>query len=130
VTRYLRSSPRLPVKALRDTILFYVETLGFSVDVWPDDDPTFAIFTREGASIHFSIWDESRKPMGDATIYFDVDDVRAVFEQVKDKAEVEWGPEVYWYGRREFSIKDPNGYSLIFSEIVEEDSGEASSGER
>ena len=28
---------------------------------------------------------------------------------------VEWGPEVYGYGRREFAIKDCNGYLLTFS---------------
>ena len=29
---------------------------------------------------------------------------------------IEWGPEVYWYGRREFAVRDPDGYLLIFSE--------------
>jgi len=28
---------------------------------------------------------------------------------------IEWGPEVYGYGRREFAIKDCNGYTLTFS---------------
>ena len=26
------------------------------------------------------------------------------------------GPEVYWYGRREFSFQDPDGYAVIISE--------------
>ena len=29
---------------------------------------------------------------------------------------IEWGPEVYDYGRREFAIKDNNGYLLALSE--------------
>jgi hypothetical protein len=29
---------------------------------------------------------------------------------------VDWGPEVYWYGRREFSFRDPDGYPIIISE--------------
>ena len=31
---------------------------------------------------------------------------------------IEWGPEVYWYGRREFAIRDPSGYLIIFSEAT------------
>lgn len=34
--------------------------------------------------------------------------------------ELLWGPEVYHYGRREFSIRDPNGYELIFSEPTDD----------
>ena len=29
---------------------------------------------------------------------------------------IQLGPEVYWYGRREFAVRDPDGYLLIFSE--------------
>jgi len=40
-------------------------------------------------------------------------------DRVAGNAKIEWGPEVYSYGRREFAIKDCNGYLLAFSEPVE-----------
>jgi hypothetical protein len=33
---------------------------------------------------------------------------------------IEWGPEVYFYGRREFAVRDPDGYLLIFTEPTDE----------
>jgi hypothetical protein len=31
---------------------------------------------------------------------------------------IEWDPEVYSYRRREFAVRDPNGYLLIFTETT------------
>jgi hypothetical protein len=33
---------------------------------------------------------------------------------------IEWGPEVYSYGRREFAVRDPDGYLVIFTEPTDE----------
>ena len=49
-------------------------------------------------------------------LYFLVDDALAIHTRVKDHAEIEWGPEVYSYGMREFAVKDPSGYILTFGE--------------
>jgi len=46
----------------------------------------------------------------------DVEDAMAVHAAVKDRVKIDWGPETYWYGRREFSFRDPEGYALIISE--------------
>jgi hypothetical protein len=40
-------------------------------------------------------------------------------DRVAGNAKIECGPKVYSYGRREFAIKDCNGYLLAFSEPVE-----------
>jgi hypothetical protein len=39
---------------------------------------------------------------------------------VKDRVAIEWGPEVYDYGRREFALRDPDGYLVIFSEETDD----------
>ena len=39
-----------------------------------------------------------------------------MLERIKPHARILWGPEVYAYGRREFSCNDANGYALVFSE--------------
>jgi hypothetical protein len=41
--------------------------------------------------------------------------VIALHARLADKVHIEWGPEVYGYGRLEFAIKDCNGYLLTFS---------------
>jgi catechol 2,3-dioxygenase-like lactoylglutathione lyase family enzyme len=119
VARFTRITPRLPVADLRRTIPFYTQTLGFRVAVlWPRVQPTFCILDRDQVSVSFYMPDEHRPTVatGAGELSIDVEDVRGLHAALKDKVAVEWGPEVYFYGRREFAIRDPNGYLLIFSE--------------
>ena len=48
--------------------------------------------------------------------YIEVEDVHAVHESIRECTHVEWGSEVYHYGRRESAIRDPDGYMIIFTE--------------
>ena len=112
-------TPRLPARLFAKTVAFYQEVLGFEISVaWPSDNPSFVILRREGASIGFSAVDDgadgpTHHPV---ELYFRVRDVRATHSQLKDNVAVEWGPEVYSYGCREFAVRDPEGHLLIFSE--------------
>ena len=54
------------------------------------------------------------------TLYFDVHDALAVLEVLKDKVTIEWGPEVYFYQRREFAFRDPDGHLVIISEETDD----------
>jgi len=119
MTVFQRVTPRLPVIDLRPSIEFYTTVLGFNLGLlWPENAPTFAILERDQASVQFCVA-ESRgeAPIERATLCFEVDDARALHANLAGKVAVEWGPEVYWYGRREFAIRDPGGYLLIFSEL-------------
>jgi len=49
-------------------------------------------------------------------IYIYVDDVDALYERVKDKAEVLMEPVDQFYGIREFTIRDPFGFILTFAQ--------------
>jgi catechol 2,3-dioxygenase-like lactoylglutathione lyase family enzyme len=118
--RFLKSSPRLPVKDLQHTVAFWTRTLGFELGaLWPDDAPTFAILSRDAVNIQFH-QAAAGDPTGHATLSFDVDDARALYAALLGQVPTEWGPEVYWYGRREFAIRDPDGYLVIFSEETDE----------
>jgi catechol 2,3-dioxygenase-like lactoylglutathione lyase family enzyme len=122
MTRFQRISPRLPVADLRPAIEFYVNLLEFKLGLlWPQHAPTFVILDRDGTSVQFCLADATGQiPVERATLCFDVDDVRALHANLTGKVAVEWGPEVYWYGRREFAIRDPGGYLLIFSEPTDD----------
>jgi catechol 2,3-dioxygenase-like lactoylglutathione lyase family enzyme len=116
INRFLNVAPRLPVADLERTINFYSTLLGFECGaLWPENSPRFVIMDRDRINVQF----DQAKPgmvLGNATISFDVDDALAMKEQLDGRLPIEWGPEVYWYGRREFAIRDPDGYLIIISE--------------
>ena len=109
-------TPALKATDLRRTIDFY-SRLGFDVEsTWPEDDPTFCIL--DNGPTHLMFFTEDMEP-GEGSpkltgqLHIDLDDgVQQLFERLKDEHDVLWGPEVYAYGRREFSIRDPNGYLI------------------
>ena len=116
-------TPRLPVADLGRTVAFYTRVLGFQVSVlWPDDQPTFAILDRDAVSLGFVTPDAHRGQVtiGTADLYLGTEDVLALHAAIRDVVKVEWGPEVYFYGRREFAVRDPDGYLLIFTEPTDD----------
>jgi catechol 2,3-dioxygenase-like lactoylglutathione lyase family enzyme len=116
-------TPRLPVEDLGRTVAFYTRVLGFQVSVlWPDDQPTFVILDRDAVSLGFFTPDALRGAVtiGTADLYIATEDVLAQHTIIKDVVPIEWGPEVYFYGRREFAVRDPDGYLLIFTEPTDD----------
>jgi catechol 2,3-dioxygenase-like lactoylglutathione lyase family enzyme len=116
-------TPRLPVADLGRTVAFYTRVLGFQVSVlWPADRPTFVMLDRDSVSLGFFTPDALRGAVtiGTADLYIATEDVRALHSAVKDLLPIEWGPEVYFYGRREFAVRDPDGYLLIFTEPTDD----------
>jgi catechol 2,3-dioxygenase-like lactoylglutathione lyase family enzyme len=114
--------PRLPVADLERSVAFYSGRLGFQVgSVWPEQAPTFAILYRDEVCVQLIVVDAPDiEHVGHATLSFDVDDVKGLHDALAGHVAIEWGPEVYWYGRREFAVKDPDGYLLILSEQTDE----------
>ena len=54
---------------------------------------------------------------GTFTLYFDVEDVRDLFEKVKSRINlVSDGLYETFYGTTEFTMRDPNGYILTFAQ--------------
>jgi catechol 2,3-dioxygenase-like lactoylglutathione lyase family enzyme len=116
--RFQSVCPRLPVADLRRTIQFYTIILGFRLDVlWPDDDPAFCILQRDGVRLAFDQAEIEDTPRAASLgFYIEAEDVRAVHVLVRERVAIEWGPEVYHYGRREFAVRDPDRYLIIFTE--------------
>ncbi len=118
--------PRLPARDLRATVAFYEDVLGFKATLlWPEGELHFTILRRGSAEVHFlgpapdAHADRAATP-GDAEVVFEVEDARALHTELAPKVAVEWGPEVYWYGRREFAVRDPNRYLVIFTESTDD----------
>ena len=116
--KFKSATPRLPIADAHRTIKFYAEVLGFQASPWPEDAPTFLLLDRDKVRLAFDIVPGRQPQSGEpaAGFYLEVEDVRALHQAIKAKVAVEWGPEVYHYGRREFAVRDPDGYLIIFTE--------------
>jgi catechol 2,3-dioxygenase-like lactoylglutathione lyase family enzyme len=117
--RFKGITPFLKTKDLAQTIQFYVEILGFVVDSqWPAGKPTDCILDHGDVHLAFSTDPQNwyANPGLAGQLWIDVDNVIALHASLAGKVPIEWGPEVYSYGRLEFAIKDPSGYTLTFSE--------------
>ncbi len=104
---------RANVRNLLRAIGWYAEMLGFEVvSTWPPEEPNYAHFAlQEGAT--FAIMEAEPVPTG-ARFNFDVEDVDALWESLKDKVEVIEPLFDTPYGTRKFTILDLDGNELGF----------------
>src|SRR5262245_31959076 len=108
--RFDSVSPRLLVKDLKATVQFYLDVLGFDDwSGWPENEPTFAVVSRDGVVLQFQQSEAEPQTAATTTLHFTVAEVRAVLNQIGNRATIEWGPEVYSYGRRELAVRDCDG---------------------
>jgi predicted enzyme related to lactoylglutathione lyase len=104
---------RANVRNLQEAIEWYSNTLGFKVrSHWPPDSPDYADFvSKEGAM--FAVMEAEPVPAG-ARFNFDVNDVDALWERLKDAVEVVEPLFDTPYGTRKFTIRDLDGNELGF----------------
>lgn len=128
-------APFLAAKDLSAVVAFYTTHLGFkAVTLHPPEKPTLAILDSidpaTDARLATLMFDSSLwpgEPAMTGQINLDLDPqgngpsrVLALLARMGAAARIEWGPEVYGYGRRECSIKDPSGYSVVLSEQTDD----------
>ena len=109
-------TPMLRTRDLQASVEFYTTVLGFTCEARADRGG-WASVRRDFVSIMFALPDEQEpvdRPVFTGSFYINVDDVDALWEQVKDKARVCYPIEDFEYGMREFAVYDNNGYLLQF----------------
>jgi len=111
-------TPMLRVPDLAAAVDFYRRMLGFEVvnqfDGW-------AALQRDGIEVMFATPNEHMpfgKPEFTGSLYFQVQDVDTLWNEVKSKTDVLYPIETFDYGMREFAILDNNGYCLQFGSEV------------
>lgn len=112
--------PRIVASDVRRSAALYRERFSFTADLaWPDDKPEFALLSSCGGRLQITSMAGCGSP-GGCTLWIDVDDALGVHDRIAKLLSVEWGPEVYWYGRREFAVRDPDGHLVIVSQETDE----------
>ena len=118
-------SPNIFVTDIKKTIDFYKQ-LGFKVvtTVPEEGDIFWAMMTCGNVIFMFQSFESlgsdlpmvSRQNGGSLLLYIKTEEIRKLFDQVKEQVKVIKGLEKTFYGATEFSIEDTNGYLLTFAE--------------
>lgn len=121
-------TPLFQVYDVRKSVAFYTEKLGFELDgtYEPDGHLYWASLKRDGIALMLNAcWEDDKRPdevnparvrgHGDTELYFKVDDVDGVYEELKKRG-VDVRPPSEQHGRREVVVKDPDGFHLSFFE--------------
>jgi len=114
--------PMLWTEDLEGTVDFYTGVLGFSAGE-VNEEWGWGNLIIDGVSVMIAKPNEhtSYDKIGfTGSFYFTTDDVDALWEKLKDKAQVCYGIEDFFYGMREFAIYDNNGYLLQFGQEIAE----------
>ena len=117
-------APQFVVTDVVRTAEYYRDVLGFEILGFFADPPVYAMVRRDGVEIHFGkadsneikVNDSVRKGLGtDAYIF--VNDVNALYEELTGRgANVVEGPVRRIYDCVEITVKDCNGFQLVFGE--------------
>ena len=112
--------PMLWIEALKGTVDFYVNVLGFTRGEL-NDEWGWVLLSKDNVALMLARPNEHTAPekIGfTGSFYFNTDDVDALWEQLKDKAKICYGIEDFYYGMREFAVYDNNGYLLQFGQPI------------
>ena len=112
--------PMLAVNSIDDTILFYRNLLGFEcmnrMEGW-------ACLRKDHVEVMISLpnaHEPFEKPSLTGSIYFTASDVDALWDEIKDRVNIVYPIENFYYGMREFAIRDNNGYILQFGQEIKD----------
>ena len=116
-TRLNSVVPILQIRDLNETIAFYKAHLDFEVvSTFPETDPQWCMMRSGGATLMFTMFGHLASPQFDGVVYFYPDNVTELWERLRVAVEVIEPLQVMNYGQREFSVRDPNGFTLSFGE--------------
>jgi uncharacterized glyoxalase superfamily protein PhnB len=118
-----RVLPCLFAADMRASLDFYIEGLGFTqTGYYPiASAPVRTEIRRDGVAIVlFSVGRhlDIQSPALSGALYLFPEDVGQLADELRNKVPFAWGPEDTEYGLREFAVRDPNGYTLVFAQPV------------
>lgn len=121
------TAPCFAVADVGSTIRWYEQHLGFHGHRFPKDEPhAFGILVRDQIEIMLQRVDNYQKPNlydqrggGVWDAYIRMQGVKEFYESIREGVEILLPLAKQFYGDWEFEVKDPNGYVLVFSELID-----------
>jgi uncharacterized glyoxalase superfamily protein PhnB len=119
-----RLAPQFVVPDVVRSAEYYRDKFSFEILGYFLDPPVFAIVRRDGAEIHFGRSDKGEVNVNDAVrrglgtdAYIFVSDIQSLFEELSASgANIIEGPIKRPYDRTEITVKDEDGYQIVFGE--------------
>ena len=112
-----RVVPMIHVPDVRAAVGWY-ESIGFSVlNTFEDevDGMTFAVLSYEGSQIFLNAGGRSStEDRREVDLYVRTDEVDRLYERLKERVEIRSGLQNTFYGAREFTVRDLNGFWVTF----------------
>ena len=124
--RFKSAAPCFSVADVGITVRWYEQHFGFTAFPFPESEPyVFAVLGRDQVEIMLQRVEGYEKPDiyarrsgGVWDAYIRVVGVKELFESVRDRVTIIEPLRRQPYGDWEFAVRDPNGYVLVFSELL------------
>lgn len=125
--RFSSVAPCFSVADVGATMRWYEQQLGFKGHAFPQAEPyLFAILFRDGVEIMLQSIASYEKPDlygrrsgGVWDAYIRMTGLKELFEAVGERVRIIKPLRQQPYGDWEFEVMDPNGYVLVFSELLD-----------
>jgi uncharacterized glyoxalase superfamily protein PhnB len=136
-TMYKKLTTNMMVENMNDTVDFYSNVLGFEFVMGvPENSQKSVMGRQKGQTLGFALMKrgavemmfQAKKSMREEipgfrgmgvgaslTFYIDVDNVTALYKELRDKVTIIRDMQTTFYGKQEFYIRDCNGYVLTFA---------------
>jgi hypothetical protein len=103
-------SPMIPSFNIERTVSFFIDLLDFKI---VRDDKTYVILIKDNLTLHIL---RAGTDIGEMEFYLEVDDIKNIWEKMKDKMEGMKVREPFdrEYGMRELHVIIPETRTLIF----------------
>jgi|SRR4051794_39243920 catechol 2,3-dioxygenase-like lactoylglutathione lyase family enzyme len=121
---FFRLAPQFVVPDVVRSAEYYRDKFGFEILGYFLDPPVFAIVLRDGAEIHFGKSDKGEVNLNDSVrnglgtdAYIFVSNILNLFDELRKRgAKITEGPTERPYGRTEITVRDGDGYQVVFGE--------------
>jgi len=120
------AAPTFLVHDVGATARWYERELGFHASFFPRQEPYgYASLQRDGVELMLLRLEGYRKPDLSAQrpeglwdVYIRIAGVVELYERLRDRPFVRMPLVKQGYGDTEFEVRDPNGYVLVFGELI------------
>jgi uncharacterized glyoxalase superfamily protein PhnB len=117
-------TPMIHVPDVHATVAWY-ESIGFAVlgtNEDPDDGMNFAFLSYGNSQIMLNAGGRSsNEDRREVDLYIRTDEVDSLHERLKDRVQIHLGLNNTFYGTREFTVRDLNGFWLTFGQDLRRD---------